>query len=64
MKCSFCSEEIEKGTGIMYVRKSGQAKYYCSHRCYKFDVVHRMKNKHQAVVQKAGQPVSAPAQKK
>lgn len=43
MKCSFCGDEIERGTGEMYVRKTGQARYYCSARCFKFDVVYHRK---------------------
>ena len=39
MRCSYCTREIEKGTGMMYVRKTGAVKYYCSDRCYKFDSV-------------------------
>ncbi|MGC8699742.1 MAG: 50S ribosomal protein L24e, partial [Candidatus Micrarchaeia archaeon] len=39
MKCSYCSREIEKGTGIMYVKKNGTIRYYCSNRCMKFDLV-------------------------
>ncbi len=37
--------EIEKGTGIMYVRKTGALKYYCSDRCYEFDAVQHKKQK-------------------
>lgn len=40
MRCSYCTKEIEKGTGTMFVRRMGQIKYYCSDRCYKFDVVY------------------------
>ncbi len=43
MKCAFCSNEIEQGTGIMYVRKSGLQHYYCSNRCYKMDVIYHRK---------------------
>ena len=43
MKCAYCQSDIEKGTGMMYVRKTGAIKYYCSNRCYKFDVVQRKK---------------------
>ncbi|MGC8676494.1 MAG: 50S ribosomal protein L24e [Candidatus Micrarchaeia archaeon] len=43
MKCSYCSKDIEPGTGIMFVRKSGAIRYYCSNRCYKLDVLHRKK---------------------
>ncbi|MDE1822755.1 MAG: 50S ribosomal protein L24e [Candidatus Micrarchaeota archaeon] len=39
MKCSYCNSEIEKGTGMMFVRKNGAVRYYCSQRCYKFNIV-------------------------
>ncbi|MGC8670021.1 MAG: 50S ribosomal protein L24e [Candidatus Micrarchaeia archaeon] len=35
MKCSYCGNEIKKGTGIMYVFKDGRITYFCSSRCYK-----------------------------
>ncbi len=35
MKCSFCGREIEKGTGKMFVRKSGAILYFCSNKCEK-----------------------------
>ncbi|MGC8538626.1 MAG: 50S ribosomal protein L24e [Candidatus Micrarchaeia archaeon] len=41
MKCSYCTREIEKGTGLMYVKKNGAIRYYCSSRCFKFDVIYR-----------------------
>jgi ribosomal protein L24E len=34
MKCSYCSKEIKKGTGLVYIFKNGKANYYCSNRCY------------------------------
>lgn len=37
MKCSYCTTEIEKGTGIMYVKRIGTVRYYCSQRCYKLN---------------------------
>ena len=43
MKCSYCTAEIEKGTGMMYVRRTGAMKYYCSKRCFKFEVVFKKK---------------------
>jgi large subunit ribosomal protein L24e len=43
MKCSYCQSEIEKGTGIMYVRKTGAIKYFCTKRCMKFDVKFKKK---------------------
>lgn len=60
MKCSYCQSDIEKGTGMMYVRKSGAVKYYCSTRCYKFDVIYHMKNRHLKAEAKA-KPAAAPA---
>lgn len=39
MKCSYCSGDVRKGTGMMYVRNSGVIRYYCSARCYKNDAV-------------------------
>lgn len=35
MKCSFCEENIEKGTGIMFVKKDGKILYFCSSKCEK-----------------------------
>ncbi len=45
MKCAFCSEELPKGSGIMYVYKTGNIEYYCSSRCYKNGIIlHRKIN--------------------
>ena len=33
VKCSFCGSEIEKGTGIMYVKNDGTVLWFCSHKC-------------------------------
>ncbi|HSV42097.1 MAG TPA: 50S ribosomal protein L24e, partial [Methanomassiliicoccales archaeon] len=33
--CSFCGEQIEPGTGKMYVRKDGTALLFCTNKCYK-----------------------------
>ncbi|AEA46487.1 50S ribosomal protein L24e [Archaeoglobus veneficus] len=33
--CSFCGEEIEIGTGKMYVRRDGRVLYFCSNKCEK-----------------------------
>lgn len=35
MKCSFCSQDIEKGTGKMFVQKDGKILYFCSRKCEK-----------------------------
>jgi len=45
MKCSYCSAEIQKGKGIMYVYNNGIVKYYCSSSCYKNDMMNRKPNK-------------------
>ncbi|MEA2054562.1 MAG: 50S ribosomal protein L24e [Candidatus Thermoplasmatota archaeon] len=34
-KCTFCGEEIEPGTGSMYVKKDGTVYYFCSSKCRK-----------------------------
>ncbi|NLV25779.1 MAG: 50S ribosomal protein L24e [Methanomicrobiales archaeon] len=33
--CSFCGEQMEPGTGKMYVKKDGQIFFYCSTKCQK-----------------------------
>lgn len=35
MKCSFCKEEIEAGTGKMFVKIDGKILYFCSSKCEK-----------------------------
>lgn len=35
VKCSFCGEELIKGTGKMFVRKTGKVLYFCSKKCEK-----------------------------
>lgn len=35
MKCTFCGEIIEKGTGKVYVKKDGKMFYFCSTKCEK-----------------------------
>ncbi len=39
MKCSYCSGEVQKGTGIMYVYKTGNINYYCCSKCYKNNII-------------------------
>lgn len=34
-RCSFCSTNIEKGTGKMFVRKTGVVLWFCSSKCEK-----------------------------
>jgi len=33
--CSFCGEEIEPGTGRMFVKKDGTILQFCNSKCYK-----------------------------
>ena len=33
--CSFCGQEIEPGTGKMYVKKDATVFYFCSNKCQK-----------------------------
>ena len=32
-KCSFCGEEVKKGSGKMFVRDNGQVLYFCKSKC-------------------------------
>ena len=43
VKCTYCSTELKKGTGMMYVHRTGDIAYYCSNSCYKNHVVMRRK---------------------
>ena len=31
--CSFCGNDIEPGTGKMYIKKDGTKFHFCSHKC-------------------------------
>lgn len=35
MRCSFCGRVAKKGTGKMFVRKTGKIIYFCSRKCEK-----------------------------
>ncbi len=34
-KCSFCGDNIEKGTGILFVKKDGKSLNFCARKCEK-----------------------------
>ncbi|MDD1764791.1 MAG: hypothetical protein LUQ46_02145 [Candidatus Methanomethyliaceae archaeon] len=34
-KCSFCSRDINPGTGLMYIRKDGTILRFCTSKCRK-----------------------------
>lgn len=42
-KCTFCGNQIEKGTGKMFIYVSGKIDYYCSSKCERN--VHKLKRK-------------------
>ncbi|MFA6530298.1 MAG: 50S ribosomal protein L24e [Candidatus Micrarchaeia archaeon] len=33
--CSFCGDELKKGTGVMYAKRDGTLFYFCSSKCKK-----------------------------
>lgn len=35
MRCSFCAQEIVKGTGKIYVKREGAVFYFCTKKCEK-----------------------------
>ncbi len=35
VNCSFCTKEIPRGTGKVYIRKDGRALQFCSNKCEK-----------------------------
>ena len=35
VKCSFCKQNINRGTGKIYVQKTGKMLYFCSSKCEK-----------------------------
>ncbi|MEM3781643.1 MAG: hypothetical protein QXT43_01615 [Candidatus Micrarchaeaceae archaeon] len=61
MNCSYCSREIEPGTGVMFVRKNGSIRYYCSNRCYKLDVLYRRKQGSKSELRAAGEVAGSQA---
>ena len=42
-KCSFCNQNIEKGTGKIYVTKVGKQLNFCSSKCEK-NTLHLKRN--------------------
>lgn len=35
VNCTFCKQEIERGTGKIFVKKDGKILYFCSNKCEK-----------------------------
>ncbi|MBN2202802.1 MAG: 50S ribosomal protein L24e [Candidatus Aenigmarchaeota archaeon] len=46
MKCTFCKETIEQGTGKMYVKTDGKVFYFCSKKCEKNMIFLGRESKH------------------
>lgn len=53
MKCSYCTREIEKGTGLTYVRRNGSIRYFCSSRCYRLNIVHDRRPNRKEIAERA-----------
>ena len=46
VKCSFCGNNIEQGTGKMFAFNTGDVKFYCSNKCEKNHLkLHRIPRK-------------------
>jgi|SRR5579863_8833577 large subunit ribosomal protein L24e len=64
--CSFCAEEIEPGTGMMFVKRDGTVYHFCSSSCRKQLLVlgrvgHRLKWTRAHALKRAAQPGGAAA---
>ena len=49
MKCSFCEKNIQKGSGIAFVKKDGTIFYFCSAKCKSYFDKGRKKSKYKWV---------------
>ncbi len=45
MKCTFCKNEIEQGTGKMYVEIKGKVSNFCKSKCEKNFLMGRVPKK-------------------
>jgi large subunit ribosomal protein L24e len=43
LKCSFCGENLEQGSGKIYAKKDGTVFYFCSGKCEKNLIVLKRK---------------------
>ena len=59
VKCAYCSSDLKKGTGIMYVYRSGDISYYCSSGCLRNNIVMRKKINRKLI--KGTKPTKKPA---
>ncbi len=67
--CTFCGNDIEPGTGKMYVRRDGNVHFFCSGKCQKNQLglgrvgrkVRWTRRYVRAAQQQAPRPVAAPA---
>lgn len=37
--CNYCKSEMPKGTGTLYIKKSGKFAYFCSSKCEKNAII-------------------------
>jgi len=63
-QCSFCAEEIEPGTGMMFVKRDGTVFHFCSSSCRKQQLVlgrvgHRFKWTRAHSIKRAAEHASA-----
>ncbi len=52
-KCAYCNTELKKGTGIMYVYRTGDISYYDQNKCFKSHIFLRRKINKKLVVKEA-----------
>jgi large subunit ribosomal protein L24e len=65
-QCSFCADEIEPGTGLMFVKRDGTVFHFCSSSCRKQQVHlhrvgHRLKWTHAHALRRAAEQAQAVA---
>lgn len=41
MKCSFCGNEIKRGTGILFIKNDGTQNPFCSAKCQRNQKIRR-----------------------
>lgn len=52
-KCAYCNNELKKGTGIMYVYRSGDIAYYDTNKCFKNHIFLRRRINKKLVLREA-----------
>ena len=57
-KCTFCGNNIEKGTGKIYVKKDAKILYFCSSKCEKNHIKLGRKGQKQDIKKECQRPDS------